>query len=88
MFGANDPDEATDRGVAYGRVAADNTDLLEYAALTTVRMRRARRTNGFASACYSAHPSGGNRYSLPMPRSSPMRSAALSPKPVNTTTVS
>jgi hypothetical protein len=88
MFGANDPDEATDRGVAYGRVAADNTDLLGYAALTTVRIRRARRTNGFASACYSAHPSGGNRYSVPMPRSSPMRSAALSPKPVNTTTVS
>src|SRR5260221_12915679 len=50
MFGANDPDEATDRRVAYGRVAADNTDLLGYAALTTVRIRRARRTNGFASA--------------------------------------
>src|ERR1700731_2432580 len=49
MFGANDPDEATDRGVAYGRVAADNTDLLGYAGLTTVRIRRARGTDGFAS---------------------------------------
>jgi hypothetical protein len=83
MFGANDPDEAPDRGVAYGRAAADNIDFLGHAGLTTVRIRRARGTNGFASA----YPSGGNRYSVPMPRSSPMRSAALSPKPVNTTTV-
>src|SRR3984893_8908193 len=50
MFGANDPDEAPDRGVAYGGAAADNIDLLGYAGLTTVRIRRARRTNGFAAA--------------------------------------
>jgi hypothetical protein len=28
MFGANDPDEAPDRGVAYGGAAADNIVLL------------------------------------------------------------
>ena len=50
MFGANDPDEAPDRGVAYGGAAADNIDLLGYAGLTTVWIRRARRTNGFAAA--------------------------------------
>jgi hypothetical protein len=57
----------------------------------SLRQRRSPRLRGPCSSnerlCLSAHPSGGNRYSLPMPRSSPMRSAALSPKPVNTTTV-
>ena len=87
MFGANDPDEAPDRGVAYGGATADNIDLLGYAGPRTVRIRHARGTNGFASTWLLRHPSGGNRYSVPMPRSSPMRSAALSPNPVNTTTV-
>ena len=31
MFGANDPDEAPDRGVAYGGAAAENIDPLGYA---------------------------------------------------------
>jgi hypothetical protein len=55
MSGTNDLDEAADRGVAHGRAAADYADLLGYAALMKVRIRRARRTSGFAFTWFLRH---------------------------------
>ena len=89
--------EAAVRGVAHCRAAAHNADLLGYTTLMTCGSavfveRTALPPPGF-SAVILRHRTlpdsegGGHRYCVPMPRSSPMRSAALSPKPVNTTTV-